>query len=71
VAADELEGLAPLRPPDTLGPNDAVARPRAFDVPEPAHGALGTIEGRRDRAAESAAEPGEQGTGGDITGRRR
>jgi hypothetical protein len=60
-----------LRRPDTLGPNDAVARPRAFDVPEPAHGALGTIEGRRDRAAKSAAEPGEQGTGGDITGRRR
>jgi len=49
---------------------DAVAR-RAFDVPEPAQGALGAIEGRRDRAAEPVAEPGKQGTRGDITGRRR
>jgi glycerol uptake facilitator protein len=49
---------------------DAVARPRAFDVVEPAQGTQGDIEGRRDRVAEPAAEAGRQGTAGDITGRR-
>lgn len=48
---------------------DAIARPRAVEV-EPPQGALGDIEGRRDRAVEPAAEPGQQGTGGDIAGRR-
>jgi glycerol uptake facilitator protein len=48
---------------------DAVARPRAFDEPEPAQGTQGDIEGRRDRVAEPA-ERGRQGTAGDITGRR-
>jgi glycerol uptake facilitator protein len=50
---------------------DAVARPRAFEEVEPAQGTLGEIEGRRDRVAEPAAEPAQQGTSGDITGRRR
>jgi glycerol uptake facilitator protein len=49
---------------------DAVARPRAFDVVEPAQGTQGDIEGRRDRVAEPAAEAGRQGTAGEITGRR-
>ena len=49
---------------------DAIARPRAVEG-QPAQGALGDIEGRRDRAAEPAAEPGQQGTGGDIAGRRQ
>ena len=49
---------------------DAVARPRAFDVVEPAQGTQGDIEGRRDRVAEPAADAGRQGTAGDITGRR-
>ena len=33
--------------------------------------AVKRIEGRRDRAAEPAAEPGRQGTSGDIAGRRQ
>lgn len=49
---------------------DAIARPRAVEG-QPAQGALGDIEGRRDRAAEPAAEPGQQGTSGDIAGRRQ
>jgi len=47
---------------------DAIARPRAVEV-EPAQGALGDIEGCRDRAVELAAEPGQQGTS-DTAGRR-
>jgi glycerol uptake facilitator len=50
---------------------DAVARPRAFEVLEPAQGTQGDIEGRRDRVSEPLAEPAPQGTAGDITGRRR
>ena len=38
---------------------DAIARPRAASA-EPAQGAQGDIEGRRDRAGEPAAEPGQQ-----------
>lgn len=49
---------------------DAVARPREFDEVEPAQGTQGDIEGRRDRVAEPAMEPGRQGTAGDVTGRR-
>src|ERR671911_949761 len=49
---------------------DAVARPRAFDEPEPAQGTQGDIEGQRDRTTEAAAGAGKQGTGGDITGRQ-
>ena len=49
---------------------DAVARPREFDEVEPAQGTQGDIEGRRDRVAEPAAEPGRQGSAGDIAGRR-
>jgi glycerol uptake facilitator protein len=54
---------------------DAIARPRAIEA-EPAQGALGDIEGRRDRAVERPASPvapagpAPQGTRGDITGRR-
>jgi glycerol uptake facilitator protein len=50
---------------------DAVARPRDVEEPEPAQGTQGDIEGRRDSVRETASEPAEQGTGGDITGTRR
>jgi glycerol uptake facilitator protein len=43
---------------------DAVARPRAFDVVEPAQGTQGVIEGRRDRVAEPARRPAARGLPG-------
>jgi glycerol uptake facilitator protein len=49
---------------------DVVARPRAFDVVEPAQGTQGDIEGQRDRVTEPPVEPERQGTAGDIGGRR-
>lgn len=48
---------------------DLVANPRAFEVPAPAQGTQGDIEGAREPAA-PAAEPTRQGTKGDIAGRR-
>jgi glycerol uptake facilitator protein len=49
---------------------DAIARPRAFEEAQPAQGTLGDVEGRGDGGTEPAAEPGRQGTAGDIAGRR-
>jgi glycerol uptake facilitator protein len=48
---------------------DAVARPRAFDEPEPAQGTQGDIEGSRDRVLDPDVEPAREASG--SAGRNR